>query len=183
MKTKFVTLLLTAIAGVFVANSAMAADGTIDFSGEITANTCTVVVDNSSTGSGTIVLPVVAAAALPMNGSTAGTTAFNIHLSNCSISDAATVTTYFEPGAYVNADGRLSQSTVGGASNVEIQLLNSDQAVMQLHEPAGSQNDTGVAMVLGDTVATLSYYAQYYATGLVTAGPVTSQVSYSIVYD
>lgn len=183
MKTKIIPTIIAAALGFAATQASFAADGTIDFVGEITANTCTVQIDNSSTGSGTVTLPTISASALPTPSSVAGTTAFNIELSNCSIATDTTVSTYFEPGAYTTTTGRLAQSNGAGAQNVEIQLLNSAQDVIDTFGAAGNQNDTGVAMNTGEISAVLTYYAQYYATGLVTPGAVTSQVSYSIIYD
>jgi len=183
MKIKFIPTIIAAAIGFATTQAALAVDGTIDFTGEITANTCTVQIDNNSTGSGIVTLPTISASAMPTPNSVVGTTAFNIMLSNCSIATDTTVSAYFEPGAYTTATGRLAQSHPSGADNVEIQLLNSEQNIINTMGEAGNQNDTAVAMNTGETSATLTYYAQYFSTGVVTPGPVTSQVSYSIIYD
>lgn len=183
MKSRFIPAAFLMTVGLLNVNSAFAIDGTIDFSGEITANTCDVKIDNSSTGSGMVTLPAVSRSAFTSGNFVAGTTAFNISLSNCSIEKDTTVRAYFEPGAYTSNTGRLAQLHPMGATNVEIQLLNSEQGVMNLSAPQGSQNDVGATMSVGATSAVLTYYAQYYSTGSITAGPVTSQVSYSVVYD
>ena len=183
MKKRFIPAVLLASLGFLAAKPAFAIDGTIDFSGEITANTCTVKIDSGSTGSGTVILPAVSMSAFPTTNSVAGTTAFNIALSNCSIGKDTTVSTYFEPGTYTNTTGRLSQSHGSGATGVEIQLLNSAQSVMNLAASQGNQNDVGSLMTMGATSAVLTYYARYFSTGAVSAGPVTSQVSYSVVYN
>lgn len=183
MKMKFIPKIIAAAFGLSAAQAALAVDGTIDFNGEITANTCTVKVDNSSTGSGIVTLPPVSVSVFPTVNSVAGTTAFNIELSNCSITTDTTVSAYFEPGAYTTTSGRLAQSDASGANNVDIQLLNSDQDVIDLFAASGNQNSTNVTMNTGESSATLTYYAQYYSTGVVTPGLVTSQVSYSISYD
>ena len=183
MKVRFIPAVFLMTVGLLAVKSAFAIDGTIDFSGEITANTCDVKVDSSSTGSTTVTLPAVSTSAFSGANSVAGTTAFNISLSNCLIDTDTTVSTYFEPGAYTNNNGRLSQSHASGATGVDIQLLNSAQSAMNLFASQGSQNDVGTTMNIGETSAVLTYYAQYFATGTVSAGPVTSQVSYSVVYD
>lgn len=183
MEIRAIPAVFLTTVGFFAAQSAFAMDGTIDFSGEITANTCEVKIDSSSNGSATVTLPAVSSSALPNNGSVAGTTPFTISLSNCSIGKSTTVTAYFEPGVHTNANGHLSQSHVSGAEGVEIQLLNSAQGVMNLFAAQGGQNDVGTVMNIGATSAVLNYYAQYFAAGAITPGPVTSQVSYSIFYD
>lgn len=183
MRVRFIPAVFLITVGLLMVKSAFAIDGTINFSGEITANTCNVKIDNSLNGSGTVTLPTVSTSAFTGVNSVAGMTAFNISLSGCSITKDTTVSAYFEPGAYTNNTGRLSQSHVSGATGVEIQLLNSSQGVMNLFAAQGSQNDVGTSMNIGATSAVLTYYAQYFSTGAVSAGPVTSQVSYSVVYD
>ncbi|NML29904.1 fimbrial protein [Paraburkholderia antibiotica] len=156
-----------------------AADGTITFNGNITAQTCTI----SGNGGGpnfTVTLPTVSTSALSADGSTAGRTPFNIALTNCS-PDSGTALTYFEPGATVDtATGRLLNAT-GSASNVEIGLLNQDYSSIQLGAAQTSQNSQSATISGG--AATLDYFAQYVATGgAAGAGSVNTTTLYSIVY-
>ncbi len=175
-------LLVAAVFSTFFAHTAMASDGTITFNGKITANTCTVKLDNNGTGTGSVTLPTISINALPSNNSVAGTTQFKINLSGCSITEGASVSTYFEPGATVNAAGRLSNST-GSSSGIDIQLLNADYAIIDASKPSSSQNDKKVAMAVSDTSAALTYYAQYHSNGAPTAGTLITQVNYTVAYD
>ena len=169
--------LAAAFAGLVVSASATAADGTITFNGLITDNTCEVSV-NSSGANGTVMLPTIQASALPSVGSTAGTVPFNILLSNCAGTTLNTASTFFEAGASVDSStGRLD--TTGSADNVQLQLLNSAHGVIAAG--AITQNDVPVDISSGS--GTLDYYVQYYATGAVVPGTVTSMVNFSIVYD
>lgn len=71
---------LIAASSVFAINNALAADGTIDFTGEITDQAC-----QFATGSDafTVNLGKISKTALPSTGSTAAATKFTIKLENC----------------------------------------------------------------------------------------------------
>jgi major type 1 subunit fimbrin (pilin) len=162
-----------------IPSAAFAADGTITFNGNITAQTCTI----SGNGGGpsfTVTLPTVSTSALPTAGSIAGRTPFNIALSNCS-PDSGSASTYFEPGATIDmATGRL-QNTSGTATNVEVGLLNKDFSTIVLGAAQTSQNSQSAAISGGN--ATLNYFAQYVATnGAAGAGSVNTSTLYSIIY-
>ncbi len=165
----------------------MASDGTITFTGSIDTSTCTI----STTGTGgsfTVALPKVSSQVLRATGQTAGDTAFTIRLTGCS-DIAGNVSTNFETGTAVDqASGRLNNTaTAGGATNVQIQLLNaSDASAIVVGAPVASQNSHGTALASDGATpptgnATLSYIARYYATGVSTAGSVASQVTYSLI--
>ncbi len=181
-KTRLCTPLLVAALGTLFAHSAMASDGIISFNGKITANTCTVKLNETNSASSTVTLPTIAATALPNNNDVAGITAFKIELSGCVLTEAISVSTYFEPGSTVNAAGRLINST-GDSEGVDIQLLNKDLGVIAAGQESDSQNDVIVSMASDALTATLAYYAQYYRTGPITPGTLETKVNYTVVYD
>lgn len=170
------------IGSTFAVN-ALASDGTITINGKITDTTCTVSVDNGA-ASATVTLPTISTTALPAAAAVAGTTPFNISLKDCS-GTALKASTYFEAGAFTDAStGRLNidSAVAGAATNVQVQLLNADrQAIVAGASKAAGQNDLPVDISTGS--ATLNYFAQYYATGTVGAGSVTTQVDYTITYE
>lgn len=155
-----------------------ASTGTITFNGELTANTCDVIVDGQ-TADATVVLPTVGINQLNTATKTAGETNFVMALSNCS-GTLQTASAFFEAGASVDpVTGRL-QNLTGTASNVSLQLLDSSSEVIQ----AGNANqvmNTTYKDVSGGS-ATLSYAVRYYAEAATTAGTVVSNVVYSIQY-
>jgi major type 1 subunit fimbrin (pilin) len=164
--------------------TAKAADGTITFNGQITGQTC----DINGNGTGgkdfTVTLPTVSKQTLAAAGDWAGRTPFNISLSNCSPA-TGNVATYFEPGASVDlATGNLVVDA-GGATNVELQLLNGDTTAIAVGATTGGANSSGskqVALTAG--AATLNYYVQYLAyQGAASEGSVASRVQYTIVYN
>jgi major type 1 subunit fimbrin (pilin) len=164
------------IAGLGIAGSANAVDGTITINGAVTGSTCTVAVNGTSAN--TVTMPTVSTSALNASGATAGQTPFSIALSSCSagITKAAT---YFEAGPNVTAAGRLKNT--GGAGNVDVQLVYSDNTAVAVGQPAPTSGAGSVAVASG--AATLNYYARYYATAAATAGSVTSTVQFSMIYN
>lgn len=178
---------LSALAMVFTSAftaSAFAVDGTITINGQITDTTCTISVDGGSNDA-TVILPTVSSSTLATTGATAGATPFTISLSNCSGTALNNASTYFEPGTYVDSTtGRLNIDT--GASDaatfVQVQLLNADRnPIVAGASVAAGQNDIPVDISSGS--GSLNYFAQYYATGTATAGSVTTQVDYTMVYE
>ena len=101
--------------------------------------------------------------------------------SNCTDNKVASV--FFELAQSTNintATGNLKNTvTTGGADKVEIGLLDSSKAVLDLNT---ANNNPKTAVISGNT-ARFDYWAQYVATGgAATAGKVTTDVIYSIKY-
>ena len=153
-----------------------AADGEVQITGTITANTCDI-----TTGTGgvhTVTLPTVMEITLNAAGKTAGRTPFTVQLGNCS-PNSGNVALYFEPGTYTDmATGRLSNT--GAATGVQVGLLNGSMQQIRLNQPFSDQNSQTVPIVTGS--ATLNYFAEYYATGAAQAGSVSTSTFFSIVY-
>lgn len=173
-KVSMVTLgLLLATAQV---SAAEASDGTINFTGTVASQTCTVSV-NGAGNTATVPLPKVAAGVLNTAGAVAGNTRFTLALSNCSAT-TGDVYAYFEQGAGVNANGRLTNT--GSATGVDLQLL--DSANNAINTGSTEQSSAPATVALVDGAGTLTYSAQYYATAAAVAGTVASTVNYSINY-
>ncbi|SMF53009.1 fimbrial protein [Pseudogulbenkiania subflava] len=175
------TLLSAMIAAgvIAISQNAMAADGTITFNGNITAQTCTINGNGSGSKDFTITLPTVSSSTLASAGQTAGRTPFNIALTNCT-PNTGNVHAFFEAGPTTDATtGRLILNA-GGATNVQLGLLNSDFTEIKAGFADASQNSKSVAITSGS--ATLPYYVQYVATGTASAGAANSSVLYTIAY-
>lgn len=178
MKSKvFIALAIGAFAS--TSQPALAGDGTITFTGAVSANTCTI--DGNGTGSKSfnVLMPTVGVDALTTAGQTAGTTPFTIRLTACT-PDTGTVHTLFEPGANGNAATGNLTTAAGGASNVEIRLLNSDETPIDVTVADEAQNSKAVSLNSGE--AALHYRAQYFALGQAGAGNVTATAKYTIIY-
>ena len=161
-------------------STAFAADGTITINGQVTDNTCTV--NAGGNKDFTVTLPTVSKQVLAVAGDTAGRTPFTINLTGCTA--GSKVATYFEPGATVDFNtGRLNNAT-GTATNVQVQLLGSENTVIPVLAAGagGIQANSQLVDVSGGGSADLNYYAQYYATGASTPGSVATTVKYTIIY-
>lgn len=184
-KTSLLTTALGVTLGVaaLVPQAAKASDGTITFSGQLTAATCKVNV-NGGSASGTITLPTMQTSDFGSAGKAAGFTAFTINVSDCSGTGASTkVLPYFEHGPNTDlSTGYLKNSDQNGATNVEVMLSNSNSIAssLNLQNEAGQQNAGTPELTSGDP--TFTYYASYISTGKVTAGAVSTSVQYSLTY-
>jgi major type 1 subunit fimbrin (pilin) len=175
---KKILLVAAAAAGLATVSPAFAIDGTINVTGQVTASTCKI---NNAASPATIdvVLPPVSTTSLRALGDTAGTKAFSIALSECGALTKAT--TYFEQGANTLANGNLRNNAVAPANNVQVRLLNSDQTTaINVAGASGAQNSQQVNIASG--VATMNYFAQYYAIGQSTAGDVATSVQFTMQY-
>ncbi|WP_226118695.1 fimbrial protein [Burkholderia sp. AU33545] len=180
---KILSMMLASI-GIAAASAAYASDGTITINGSVVASTCTI---NGGQGDVTVNLPTVATTALASPGTVAGRTPFTLALTNCTTGNGSPtkVGVAFEAGANVDlTTGRLKlnagSEAAPAASNVQINVLNDQQQPIKV----GFQGDQGSQMVAigNDGSATLNYFAEYYATGAVTAGAANSKVQYSLTY-
>jgi major type 1 subunit fimbrin (pilin) len=179
--------------------SGLASDGTITFTGAVTASTCTLSVNGASNnGTATVTLPTVDTAAL--TGTTPKTTAagtfFSIGVNDCNaVADIGTgtpaapthVAIYFEAGPSVDqATGGLINTTGAGYSNVEVKLYNASGSTVvgtQITPGTGTNQPTTLAIGSGGTQW---FYAGYSTSGAgvggATAGAVSTQVTYSLIY-
>lgn len=156
---------------------AQAADGTVNFNGEVVGQTCVI---NGGTPNLSVTLPKVSTSALATAGATAGTSPNVIfNLTACS---AGNVRAFFEAGPNVDqTTGRLKIATGSGqATNVQIGLLNTDGTKVTMGAASGAQGTTYVPISGG--AATLTYMSQYVATAAATSGKTTTSVTYSIEY-
>ncbi|HDP7990023.1 F17 fimbrial protein [Escherichia coli] len=172
------------ILGILAAASSsatLAYDGTINFTGKVVAQTCSV---SSGSKNLTVTLPTVSEASLAAATNTAGLTPFTIELTGCNASAASgaqNVKAYFEPNATTDYDTGNLNIAASSANNVQIQLLNADGVTpIKLGQDATGQSVTAVQ--IDNAAMKLRYNAQYYATAQATAGDVSATVNYTIVY-
>lgn len=170
---------LASLGAVSLAN---AADGTINFNGELVAQTCTIAVNGVTTPAiATVTLPTVSTGLLDSAAKSTGRTGFNIQLSACT-GTATTAAAFFEAGASVDPVSGYLRNTGGTATLVNLRLI--DQANGSVIQ-AGNSNQ--LAATTRNTIdasgaANLPYAVEYVSLGLATAGTVTSSVTYSIDY-
>jgi major type 1 subunit fimbrin (pilin) len=162
---------------------ASASDGTITFTGAVTDTTCSIDTKTSGAVDKDVTLPAVTNRTLGSKGATAGTTAatdLTFVLTGCSTETKAVAR--FENGPTIDqTTGYLANQAPAGAQNVQVRMLNASR--MPINVVTGENNDlagNGAAIVSG--AADLKYFAEYYATGAATAGPVNTSVKYTVDY-
>ncbi|MBO3275234.1 fimbrial protein [Pseudomonas schmalbachii] len=174
-------ILPLALLGIAISTGAFAVDGTINIQGKVIDESCTIDGNSSRPVDKLVVLPTVSKSALASAGAVAGSRKFDFVLTNC---PAKTINVYFEP-SHVNvlANGHLknTEPAATAAGNVEVQFLNNAGAPINLRDGSGNTQTVTVAAAGGG--GTLSYFAQYYATGAATAGDVKSAITYSLEYN
>ncbi|MDN3524553.1 fimbrial protein [Halomonas sabkhae] len=192
------------VLGMMLSGFAIAAQtGTVNFEGKVVNSTCNVVPADQDK---TVILPTVSVSALAIAGATAGATPFSISLEDCTIGNVTPepfslspmaanaenqfdVSAYFEPGGTVDSStGRLinTASDGDGATNVQIELLNSQGSPVEISEVGGDGLQAGAewyAVGGDDGAVTMNYFARYHATGgPATAGVVSSTVDFTLIY-
>ncbi|MBA4707805.1 fimbrial protein [Aquitalea aquatica] len=180
-------LLTTASAALLlagIATQAQAYDGSITFTGNISAVTCTITAAGGTT-TGSVTLPTVAASSLPAADKTAGSTQFSIALTNCTGGAPAPTqaATWFEASSDVTAAGRLKNT--GGATGVDVAIYNpnnTDTNFIKIGQGNGSLGSSGIAVPISGGNATMTYTARYYSTAAVVPGTVVAKVNYTIQY-
>ncbi len=174
--------MFAALSAVIAAPLASAADGTINFNGELVDQTCTVDVDGVvSPTAGTVTLPTISAGLLPAAGMTEGRTSFKIGLSNC-VGAATNAAAFFDSGASVDPISGNLNNVGGTASNVQLQLfdIGNDTPIQAGFTNQLTSNSQYTIDGTGNTV--MPYAVQYYATGAATPGTVVSSVTFNIDY-
>jgi major type 1 subunit fimbrin (pilin) len=158
-----------------VSHFATAADGQIKFTGNITANTCSI--NGGTPGQQQVPLGDVPASSLAASGQTAGAKNFSLVLTECTGGTTA-VAARFESIALGTLAGRLLLDSSSVAENVEIALYDS----MGVPQPVNGAIPASSYVTLTGGNATLEYVASFYATGEATTGAANSEVSYTLSY-
>ncbi|EJL89943.1 fimbrial protein [Pantoea sp. GM01] len=174
MKSKL-ALLVAITASLGIVGTSTAADGTINFTGTITDNACTV---DTGSANQTVNLGTVSTKTFTGAGVTASPTRFTINLTSC----PATVTS-----ASVRFDGATS------SANNQILALNSGQTATNVGVALYEQDSSTLIPIASKSVdrpitATgpnvLTFIAKYYATATpVAAGSANSTANFTIAYN
>lgn len=173
--------LLFSVLAVGFTQATLADSGVINFVGQVVQDSCSTAIQGG-TGPATVTLPTVLTTALDTAGKTAGQSKpFNFSVSGCDASVAARgvhfslTSTSFDT---TNTD-LLANTTVGGASNVGIEILEGGTAIPF----AGAANRSKDITIASGNGTSDDFTAQYKATGTATAGAVTAAMNWSLVYN
>lgn len=165
-------------------SAAHAADGTINFTGEIIDAGCNAFVNGTGTNTGNVDMGKVQRTAFKGVGSTvdgaASTTGFTIELNDCPAS-VKNVTFKFD-GQNVNGDDKVLALTAGTgvATGVGIQLYDKARSIIEL---AKASAPYAVANTGTGTTNSLPFYAKYIQTAAtVTTGPANSVATFTVNY-
>lgn len=173
------TTLALLTASLFISTSALAiSNNTITFRGEVSDETCSVAI-NGNQAKPVVILPTVSAKELAKDGDVAGQVTFDIGLTGCTgNTDRATKISTVFVGNQVTSNGNLGNT--GDATNVEVQLLDTANKVINLTN--GFKGEGDLQLKPGETEASATYTAQYYATGAASAGTVEATLQYAVSY-
>lgn len=169
------------------ANAAGASGGTITFTGAVTDQTCTIsggAGTNGGTDNFTVALNPVPASDLDTAAATAGKRPFQIIIGGpgqgTCVNGKVARLTFLTSSPQVDAtNGTLINALTGEATNTNIQLLDSADAVIDLRNPANGIDSP----VIANNTATIDMASQYYATDAATAGLVSTSVVYAVTYN
>lgn len=179
MKTlKLLTLL--AVAG--AAQTAFAADGSIQFKGKVVDQTCKF--EGTGGGNQVVTLPTVPKSELANANDTAGDTPFQLKITDCAAQPRYKIRAFFN-GANIESNLLKNTATDTPAGNVNLALYNaSGSQIMLSSANAVDQNSEAADAPAadGDEVL-LNYIVKYYATAPATAGNVSSEVMFDLVYE
>ena len=168
--------LLTSVAGLVMMamNTAQAADGTINFTGEVVTTTCKVDTTVAGAAKDGVKLPNVASNQLATATSTA---------------PVSKVAVFFEAGPNVDlVTGMLNPAAASGAggptvaSGVQIAIVDPSNNERLKIGSAQSRFVDIDNKVGGNGRAIMRFASEYVATGPVTAGRTDTSVTYSLVY-
>lgn len=164
------------------AQFANAADGTINFNGELVNQTCTIAVDGVVTPAvATVTLPTISTSLLTTAGQAEGRTGFNIQLTSC-VGAATTAAAFFNSGSTVDpVSGNLNNMT-GTATNVQLQLVDAQGGAIIQAGNTNQKTQTTRNTIDASGAANMPYAVQYFATGATTPGTVVSSVTYNVDY-
>lgn len=163
--------------------AAMASDGTINFKGELKAETCQVAVNGAAGSAGTTVtLPTISTASLTSLGQVAGQTGFSIQLSKCSAA-LKTAAAFFEAGGSVDPKSGNLKNLTGDAKKVQLQLVDATNGkAIKAGDTTQVASTSRIDIDATTLSADLPYAVQYYAEAATEPGTVISNVTYSINY-
>ncbi|SDV00947.1 fimbrial protein [Pseudomonas mucidolens] len=160
------------------------AANTINFSGEVTDQTCSAVVDGSTDP--TVILKSVPVSELNGGvGKATGETSFTLRLTGCAAPSTGQdkFTAEFQ-ATNPTAAGNLTNTASGGAGGVALQLLDAPGGTPVQLTGNSTVKAGDIVLASGQTSATYDYAVQYVSEAAsVTPGPVLGSLMYTVRYE
>ncbi|CNE15076.1 fimbrial protein [Yersinia nurmii] len=177
MNTKLrATILLASAAFASFSSAANAADGTINFTGTVIAEACTV---SPASAGQTVALGNVSAKAFPSIGATAMPTKFDITLTSCPESVTKALVKFDGPFAENNTNLLALTTGAGVATGLGIAIYEADGTTLIPMTAPSAQK-----AVAKGVNPVFSYIAKYMSTNdIVTTGPANAVTQFSISYN
>lgn len=174
MKKSIIALSLAALS--LSASAVYAADGTINFTGSVTTDACTV---DTASASQTVALGKVSPTSFKAAGDVASPTKFTIKLTTCpaSVSSAAV---RFDGTPNATDSRLLSLSSGQTAAGLAVAIYESDsKTIIPLHTAS-----TAITLDSKKAINEMSYVAKYMSTAAsVTAGGANASTNFTISYN
>ncbi|HDN2684097.1 TPA: fimbrial protein [Klebsiella michiganensis] len=167
------TILLLSLSG--LSCSALAHDGTVNITGTIQGNTCTVTTD---TANQQVTLGDIAAKQFTAAGSASQPVEFTIGLENCGSAASAVSLTFTGEADTTNSALLALTSLAGSAAGIGVAILDSQRTLVPLN--SASRQYT---LDPQQTTQNLTFYGEMVATSSpVTAGSVDATTTFSLTY-
>lgn len=169
------SLFATAVTSAVISCAALAADGTINFTGSITDTACTV---DAASASQTVKLGTVAAKSFSSAGATAGAARFSINLTDCPVA-SKTASIRFDGPVPSGNSSVLSLSSGQTATNIAVGLYLVDSTTLI---PIGSSTPSVPLTASGTN--TFVFIAKYFALSTpVGAGTANANATFTVAYN
>ena len=153
--------------------------GVINITGKVMETSC--VLDSAATNID-VKLPTVDKDLLSGAQSSTGRTGFALTVTGCA--EGVKVSAAFVPDSNVDAYGNLKNSAAGGASNVQVQLLDQSHNAININTDDATSQLARAVTITSAAPATLQYYAQYFSqAGSAGSGDVAAMANYQLTYE
>jgi major type 1 subunit fimbrin (pilin) len=180
LEMKKVLLPLAALVLSVTASNAMAANGTVKFTGEIKQSTCEV---TSDTQNKEVYLGTYPTSAFANIGDKSASKAFQISLDKC---DAGDYSLRFDGNTVAGNPDLLSVSNVGGtgtaATGVGIEITDNNNKPFAIGDGSNIKDDVAKVTVDASGKATFNLQARYRSFSAVTAGLANATSPFTIEY-
>lgn len=169
------TILSGALMLILQSTPTLAHDGTINITGNITDNTCTVSPDSQNF---TVDMGNVASKQFYQAGDATNYQPFDIYLEKCGAAASGVTVSFTGPTDSLNPDLLQLNGGTSAASGIGLGIYNQDKSLISI----GKESEQ-TTLTPNEATVTLSFYARYVADGAsVTAGAANTSATFKLTY-